>query len=160
MNAPQKRFLRISEVARDSGVSPDTLRHYERKGVLPLPRRSENNYREYPEETAAHVRLIQHALRVGFTLDELARIFEIRDRGGVPCREVLALARSKLADVESRLQELQSLQIELGSLVADWESRLANTPKGERSGLLETLAQRVGLSKRQLVPLQRKDKPR
>nr|MDQ5839375.1 MerR family transcriptional regulator [Acidobacteriota bacterium] len=92
MSAPAKKeFLRAGELARAAGVSTDTLRHYERKGVLACPRRSANGYREYPADALARVRLVRRALAVGFTLDELARILRARERGVAPCREVREL---------------------------------------------------------------------
>src|ERR1700760_5028296 len=98
MSAPAKKiFMRRGSLAREAGVSPDTLRHYERKGVLPKPRRSPNGYREYPPEALARVLLVRRALAFGFTLDELARLLRARDRGGSPCREGRALAASQLA---------------------------------------------------------------
>src|SRR5215213_5475046 len=94
------------ELARLAGVSTDTLRHYERKGVLPVARRLNNGYRKYPADSLDRVRLVRRALAVGFTLDELARFLKARDRGQAPCREVRALAEEKLADLESRLKEM------------------------------------------------------
>ncbi len=92
-----KGFLRAGELARAANVSTDTLRHYERKGVLTKPRRSRNGYREYPPEALARVRLVRRALGVGFTLDELAQILKEREKGGAPCRAVRTLAAGKLA---------------------------------------------------------------
>src|SRR5262245_18157671 len=82
------RYLRPSELARLTGVSTDSLRVYERRGLLPRARRSANGYREYPPEAADRVRVLRRALAIGFTLDELRRVFSVRDRGGAPCREV------------------------------------------------------------------------
>lgn len=138
--ATKKTYLRAGELARAVGVSADTLHHYERKGVLAPSRRSANGYREYPLEAVARVRLVRRALGIGFTLDELAQIFRARDRGGVPCREVRALAASKLAGVEERLRELVSVREELRAVVGEWDARLAKTPAGARAGLLESLA--------------------
>ena len=98
--------MRAGELARAAGVSTDTLRHYERKGVLARPRRSRNGYREYPPEALERVLLVRRALGVGFTLAELARILRVRDRGGAPCREVRELAAAKLAGVEEQLRAL------------------------------------------------------
>ena len=84
--------MRSSELARLAGVSPDTLRHYERKGLLPKARRAPNGYREYPPEACARVRLVRRAVAIGFTLDELALVVKVRDQGGAPCGEVRALA--------------------------------------------------------------------
>ena len=141
MSAPEKKgFLRAGELARASGVSTDTLRHYERKGVLAAPRRSANGYREYPAEALARVLLVRRALSVGFTLDELAQILRARERGRAPCREVRALAARKLAGVEERLRELAAVREELRAALADWDSRLAKTKEGGRAHLLESLA--------------------
>ncbi|MBC7909287.1 MAG: heavy metal-responsive transcriptional regulator [Pyrinomonadaceae bacterium] len=136
----KKDYLRAGELARLAGVSTDTLRHYERKGVLPAPRRSHNNYRHYPPQALERVRLVRRALVVGFTLDELASILAARDQGGTPCPEVRTLAEEKLSQVETRLSELKILRNELRSTLKDWDIRLAETPAGERAGLLEALA--------------------
>jgi DNA-binding transcriptional MerR regulator len=141
MRAPAKKgFLRAGELARAAGVSTDTLRHYERKGVLAAPRRSANGYREYPAEALARVLLVRRALSVGFTLDELAHLLRARERGRAPCREVRALAARKLAGVEERLRELAAVREELRAALADWDSRLAKTEEGGRARLLESLA--------------------
>jgi DNA-binding transcriptional MerR regulator len=77
---PTKAYVRAGALARAAGVSTDTLRHYERKGVLGAPRRSANGYREYPPESLERVRLIRRALCFGLTLDELARPRHARAR--------------------------------------------------------------------------------
>jgi len=134
--------LRSGELARLAGVSADTLRHYERKGVLPLPRRAPNGYRRYPPEALKRVQLVRRALMMGFTLDELAVILKAHGRGGAPCQSVRRLAAEKLAQVETRLQELRTLRDELRATLRDWDARLAQTPRGQRAGLLEALAAR------------------
>ena len=90
------------ELARLVGVSTDTLRHYERKGILHRPRRAPNGYREYPEEALERVKLVRIALTVGFTLNEAQAHLECRDAGGAPCHDVRALAAGKLSEIESR----------------------------------------------------------
>ncbi|MFL6283233.1 MAG: heavy metal-responsive transcriptional regulator [Pyrinomonadaceae bacterium] len=142
-----KSYVRAGELAREAGVSTDTLRHYERKGVLPKPRRSANGYRQYTRDALARVLLIRRALAFGFTLDELARVLHARERGTAPCREVRALAAAKLSDVETRLRELTALRDELRATLTDWDSRLSKTEDGGRAGLLESLAD-SGSSKR------------
>ncbi|HEX8119272.1 MAG TPA: heavy metal-responsive transcriptional regulator [Pyrinomonadaceae bacterium] len=135
-------YVRAGELARAAGVSTDTLRHYERKGVLAAPRRSSNGYREYPPEALERVLLVRRALAFGFTLDELARVLRTRERGGTPCREVRALAASKLEEVESRLRELRGLRGELRAILGEWDERLSGAADGGRAGLLESLAAR------------------
>lgn len=136
--------MRAGELAESAGVSTDTLRHYERKGVLPRPRRGSNGYRQYPPEAVARVALVRRALAVGFTLDELARVLKVRDGGAAPCRKVRALAAEKLAEVEERLAELTELRAELRSTLDEWDARLARTSDGGRAGLLESLAAKGG----------------
>jgi DNA-binding transcriptional MerR regulator len=133
---------RVGELAKAAGVSTDTLRHYERKGVLPRPHRSRNGYREYPEEALERVRTIRKALAVGFTLDELGAVFKVRDRGGVPCLEVRNLAAKKLIQLEVQLREMEALRDELGDSLQDWDLRLSKTPSGERAELLKALSGR------------------
>ena len=138
-NTPKQEFLRSGELARLAGVSTDTLRHYERKGLLVRPRRSANGYREYPAGTLDRVRLVRNALGIGFTLTELARILRVRDRGGAPCQQVRALAGTKLTDVETQLGELTALRDELRRLLKNWDALLSKNSPPERAGLLESL---------------------
>lgn len=131
--------LRSGQLAYLVGLSPDSLRHYERVGVLPRPQRTSAGYRLYPPGALERVRMIRRALCVGFTLAELARIFRVRERGGVPCRDVCALGETKLADVERRLRELTALRAQLRTILRDWARRLARNPKNRPAGLLAAL---------------------
>lgn len=139
-DASKNGFLLAGELARISGVSTDTLRHYERKGVLPKPVRSRNRYRQYPPEAASRVMMIQRALAIGFTLDELAGILRVRDNGGAPCNQVREMASAKLAALERRIEETIALRDELSMILADWDTKLLNAKPGGRAALLETLA--------------------
>jgi len=131
--------LASGELARLAGISPDTLRHYERVGVLAKPARSANNYRRYPESALGRVRLVRRALAFGFSLSELATLLGERDRGGQPCRKVRALAARKLESTERRLAELIRLRDDLKALLADWDQKLEAAPPGRLAHLLETL---------------------
>ena len=137
----QEKLLRSGQLARLVGVSADLLRHYERIGVLPSPMRGSNGYRLYPPKDVHRVRTVRNSLAIGFSLEELARIFATRDRGGVPCKQVRALAAEKLKRVEQSMAELRNLRRQLQKILEDWDLRLARTRKGERAGLLESLAQ-------------------
>jgi DNA-binding transcriptional MerR regulator len=135
----EKSFYRSGELAELAGVSSDTLRHYERKGVLARPLRKANDYRQYPASALQRVRLIRRALAVGFTLDELATVLSERDRGGAPCMAVRTLAAAKLADVETRLREMSELRKELRAVLKEWDKRLEHRAPGQRARLLESL---------------------
>jgi MerR family copper efflux transcriptional regulator len=130
--------LRSSELADLCGLSTDTLRHYERKGLLRAGR-SANGYREYPPQSLDRIRLVQHALSVGFTLDELARLLKIREKGGAPCKEVRELAAAKLKDLEEQLRSLSVLRNELRAMLARWDTRLSHTRRGQQAYLLDML---------------------
>jgi MerR family transcriptional regulator, copper efflux regulator len=127
------------EVARATGVSTDTLRHYERLGLLPGVRRSANGYRRYPAACVARVLLIQRALVTGFSLDDLGRVLAVRDRGGAPCRTVRALVGQRLDALTQQIGNLCALREELRALVACWDEHLASTAPGARAHLLEGL---------------------
>ena len=137
-----KDDLLPTELARLCGVSADTIRHYERKGVIPPPVREATGYRRFPRETAERVRLVRRALAIGFSLDEIARMFRRRAAGMPPCREVRRLAGEKLAGLGRRIEELTALRDELASLVGQWDERLAVTADGEPAHLLETLEEK------------------
>lgn len=140
INSSERDFLLIGELADLTEVSRDTLRHYERKGVLPPPVRSPNGYRLYSASLVERVKLIRRSLAVGFTLDEIARIFAERSRGNAPCREVYALALTKLENVRERISEMEVLRGELENLVLEWDGKLESISETEPVHLLETLA--------------------
>lgn len=148
VKANTKEFLRSNELAVTAGVSTDTLRHYERKGVLPKPCRSQNGYREYPNEAVERINLIRKALTVGFTLDELAKIFQERAKGRIPCQEVYRLAVGKVETLETHLQEIITVYETLSGLVKDWKKVLSNTKDGEKANLLSALASSVTETKK------------
>jgi DNA-binding transcriptional MerR regulator len=131
--------LSSGQLARLCGISTDTLRHYERVGVLPRVPRTRSGYRQYPPEAQVRVMAVRRALALGFSLAELARIFRVRERGGAPCREVRRMAEGKLAEIEKRLAEMSALRDELRGLLEDWDKRLEATPEGTQARLLERL---------------------
>ena len=135
--------MRSGELAQQAGVSSDTLRHYERLGLLAKPARSSGGYRDYPDQTLERVFLIQRALAVGFSLSELCAILKIRDAGGVPCHQVRALAGAKLAEVDEKIRELVTLRKQLKQTLTSWDAKLASTGFTEQARLLETLPGRV-----------------
>jgi len=148
MKAVRNGSLSSGELADLAGVSRDTLRHYERKGVLPRPLRGHNAYRQYPPEALQRVQLVRRALSVGFTLDELARVLKVRDAGGAPCEDVRRLAAQKLLNVQDQLRELTRLRDDLQETIKEWDTRLARRAGGKRANLLESLSVDPNLPKR------------
>jgi DNA-binding transcriptional MerR regulator len=147
-DTPAERPLQAGELARRTGVSKDALRFYERQGLLPRPERLPNNYRVYPAGAVERVLWIRRVLAAGFTIEELGRILAERERGGVPCRKVRDLGAAKLAEMEERIQELETARDALRSLMRDWDRRLAEVGPGERAGLLEFVPETVRQGKR------------
>jgi DNA-binding transcriptional MerR regulator len=139
-------FLQSGKLARIAGVSPDTLRHYERVGVLARPTRASNGYRRYPPESIERLRLVRRAMDVGFTLQDLGRILRARERGAFPCQEVRRLAAAKLEELTTRLGELEKLRDELAKTLSEWDERLEGISPGEPAYLLETLSNGSGIA--------------
>jgi DNA-binding transcriptional MerR regulator len=141
-------WLGPRELARASGVSADTLRHYDRLGLLRGTTRTTSGYRRFPPGTVTRVQVIQRALAVGFSLKELAAAFGQRERGGVPCQRVRLLVGERLAALDERLRDLTALRDQMRDLLQEWDVRLAATPHGQRAQLLDMLAGRPTLDVR------------
>jgi DNA-binding transcriptional MerR regulator len=152
VSAKTKLPLRSGDLARLVGISPDTLRLYERKGLLPSPPRSSNGYRSYPPAIVDRIRLIRAALSIGFTIDELANILVMRDGEGVPCGHVRHLAGAKLESLNRYISQLEELREQLKAILKQWDGALKKTPRGKRAGLLETLAADARSRTRKLSP--------
>jgi DNA-binding transcriptional MerR regulator len=133
------RPLYCGQLARLCGVSPDTVRFYERRRLLPPAARTSAGYRVFPPDTLARMRTIKAGLSIGFSVSELADIFRERNAGGAPCHRVRKLATEKLAALEAKLHDLQNWRRELRSTLKAWDRRLSKTPRGKQARLLETL---------------------
>jgi len=150
--------MRSGQLAHLTGVSTDTLRHYERLGLLSLPQRTVGNYREYPPASQLRVELIQRALTIGFSLSELKTILAVRDRGGAPCRHVRTLMQSKIRAVDEQIRTLVSLRVELNRLSKDWDKRLRRTKPVQIARLLEAGSPRSRARVASALPKFRKKK--
>ncbi|MFZ0797727.1 MAG: heavy metal-responsive transcriptional regulator [Terriglobales bacterium] len=143
---PGSRTLRSGALgsgalAKTAGVSPDTIRHYEKIGVLPRASRTESGYRVYPASAVERVLVVQRALRIGFTLAELAEVLKARDAGGAPCRRVYQLAQAKLKGIAADIAALKRTERHLKKVLADWERRMQRTGPGQKSHLLHSLTE-------------------
>jgi MerR family mercuric resistance operon transcriptional regulator len=108
--------MRIGEVAAEAGVNIQTVRYYERLGLLPEPQRRSSGYRAYDHDTVRLVRFIKRAQELGFTLREIAELIDLRQspRRGA---EVRALAAAKVEDIERKMRQLGAMRTALGGLV-------------------------------------------
>jgi len=137
----RSKALRSGSLAKAAGVSPDTIRHYERIGVLPRASRTEAGYRIYPAGAVERVLVVQRALRIGFTLAELAEVLKARDAGGAPCRRVYQLAQAKLKGIEADIEALKRTERYLTKVLSDWEQRIKRTGPGQKAYLLHSLTE-------------------
>jgi DNA-binding transcriptional MerR regulator len=112
--------LTLGALARDAGVNPETIRYYERRGLLAEPPRSAAGYRQYTAEDAQRLGLILRAKELGFTLAEIAELF---DGGGTGSPDgVLAAARRKVADIDAHIDRLARQRRRLITLLRACES--------------------------------------
>lgn len=110
--------LTIGTLAKRAGVGVETVRFYERQGLLERPRRPSTGYRNYPEAAIARIQFVRHAQALGFTLEDIAALLALKLTAGTTCAAVRGKAAAKLADVESRIVQLQSIRGALEKLVA------------------------------------------
>jgi len=136
----EAKSLRSGSLAKAAGVSPATIRHYEKLGVLAKARRTQSGYRMYPESAVERVLVVQRALRIGFTLGELAEVLKMRDTGGAPCRRVYEMASEKLKGVRTSIQDLRRMEKYLKMVLSDWEGRVRHAAPGQRLHLLQSLS--------------------
>ncbi|WP_225729586.1 MULTISPECIES: MerR family transcriptional regulator [unclassified Nocardia] len=109
--------LRTSEVAAAAGVNIQTLRYYERRGLLTEPERSLGGHRRYPEDTVTILRIIKAAQRIGCTLDEITELIH-RTRRNRPGPDLQSVTAAKLARIESRIAELSTVRDTLRAALA------------------------------------------
>ena len=106
--------LTIGKVARGAGLAIDTVRYYEREGLLHKPARTPSGYRQYSAEAVARLRFIRQAKELGFSLSEIKELLALRVAPGKSCADVRVHAEHKIADVDRRLASLKRVR---GALV-------------------------------------------
>lgn len=129
--------LTIGAVARAAGVNVETIRFYQRRGLLAQPQRRYGSVRRYAPGDVARVRFIKSAQRLGFSLDEIADLLRLED--GTHCDQARAIAQRRLADVRERRRDLQRIEQALGALVA----RCCDTGGNVACPLIASLQQRA-----------------
>jgi MerR family copper efflux transcriptional regulator len=110
--------LTIGEVAKQARVQIETLRYYERQGLIARPPRSSSNYRVYPPATVRRVRFIKRAQQLGFSLKEITELLALRTEPMAACGDVRARTVIKLNDIEDKIRALQAMQAALVRLIA------------------------------------------
>lgn len=127
--------MRSSELAERAKVNPETLRYYERRGLLQPPPRTPGGYRDYPSVAVELLQFIKRAQELGFTLDEVEELLHLDAGGPQSCDAARALAEARRADLEARIADLRGMADSLANLIATCER-----PTAERAcALLEAL---------------------
>jgi Hg(II)-responsive transcriptional regulator len=110
-------MLRIGHVAERANVPVQTLRYYERRGLIPAPQRRPSGYREYPDDTVRLVRFIKRAQQLGFSLREVQELIELRQSRTHSSAQVCALAAAKVSDIAARVRQLSAMRRALEELM-------------------------------------------
>ena len=111
------RGLRVAELAESVGLSADTVRYYERVGLLPPPARTPAGYRVYDDSAADRLRFIQGAQRLGLRLRDIAELLAVRDTGVCACEPAEQLLRRRLADLDAEMARLAALRAQMVAMV-------------------------------------------
>ena len=117
------KTFRIGELAKWTHVPVDTIRYYEKLGLLAPAVRTRSGYRSFGPASAERLRFIRHAQDLGFSLEEIGELLELKLEAGGSCDEVRGRASERLAVIERKLAHLESLREILAALVADCDAR-------------------------------------
>ena len=122
MRRENNRF-QIGDVSRETGASIDTIRYYEKLGLLEKPIRSEGGFRLYLKEAIEKLRFVKKAQALGFTLGEIRGIMQCSEEGLRPCCDLVKkLLTKKIEEFESKIKELQRMKRDLEALLSEWIS--------------------------------------
>lgn len=102
--------MKIGEFARRADVNVQTVRYYERRGLLPEPERRESGYREYTPECLDRLQFIRRSQELGFTLSEIAELLSLRTDPRTTAADVKARAQAKVADIQAKVRDLKQIQ--------------------------------------------------
>lgn len=115
--------LTIGKVARGAALAIDTVRYYEREGLIEKPARTASGYRHYRPDVIARLRFIRQAKELGFTLTEIRELLALKVAPGKSCADVKSRAEAKIADVEQRIAQLARMKRALAKLVTACSGR-------------------------------------
>jgi DNA-binding transcriptional MerR regulator len=129
----------IGQLAGLAGVGKDTIRYYEKIGLLPQPPRTASGYRVYGDRELRHLRFIRKAQFLGFTLAEIGRILALRHEGAETCSAVIAIAEATLAETEQKIRDLEAFRSILNSNLSRWKqsAESGELAAAEFCGLIE-----------------------
>lgn len=122
--------MKVSELARQAGVTAETVRHYTREGLLHPERHPDNGYQLFDQSDLARLRFIQRARTLGFSVIEIREILEHADQGDSPCPMVRDLLAQRLPEIRARIAELEALAARMEQALDAWAEMPDGTPNG------------------------------
>ena len=117
--------MKIGELSRATGTNIETIRYYERIGLLTAPARTEANYRSYGDAHRARLRFVRHSRELGFTIDEIRSLLDLSDHPERDCADADRIASAHLEQVEAKIDQLSALRDELTRIVGRCRGGLA-----------------------------------
>ncbi len=106
----------IGQISQKTGVSPETIRYYERIALLPSPHRADNGYRQYDDEDVERLQFIRRSRALNFALDEIQEILAFRERNEPPCHYVMGVMAEHIEEIETRIADLEKLRDDMQTL--------------------------------------------
>ncbi len=106
--------ITIGRLARQAGINIETIRYYQRRGLIATPRKPLGGIRRYADDALARISFIKRAQELGFSLREIAELLKLGDGS---CKQTRAIAEQRLTDIEKRMRDLQSMRITLTKLI-------------------------------------------
>ncbi|MEZ5489311.1 MAG: helix-turn-helix domain-containing protein [Gammaproteobacteria bacterium] len=109
--------MKRGELAATSGCNAETIRYYEKIGLIPEPRRAANGYREYDKLHQERLHFVQRGRELGFTIDDLKSLLSLVDRNAVSCNEVEKMATQHLESVQNKIEQLKRMEVILAETI-------------------------------------------
>jgi MerR family mercuric resistance operon transcriptional regulator len=119
MGPIRSQLITIGEMSRRTGANIETIRYYERVGVMPRPRRTEGGHRAYDSDQLKRLHFVRRSRELGFSLDEVRAMLRLVDDGALTCGEIHAMTVDHLADIKRKIADLRRLEKALASMAAE-----------------------------------------
>ncbi|MBS1811215.1 MAG: heavy metal-responsive transcriptional regulator [Acidobacteria bacterium] len=137
--------LKIGEVSQQTGIGIETLRFYERSGLLDRPERTEGGYRLYDASVLERLRFIRQAQVLGFSLDEIRHLITERKSGNRPCASVREIVQKRLTELDERMAQMRRYRRELATTLAEWDAT------GDKDGMICGLIEGTSIASAQPI---------
>ena len=116
-------YMTIGQLAKRANVNIETIRYYERRGLIPNPPRNESGHRQYSQESVRRTEFIKRAQTLGFSLKEISEVLSLRVEPGRTCGDIKARTEAKILDIESRIADLEQMRKALSKLASQCTGR-------------------------------------